>query len=369
MQHSLDEFWMAQALRLAEQGIYSTHPNPRVGSVIVANGECVGEGWHQQAGGPHAEVHALRAAGDRAKGATAYVTLEPCSHYGRTGPCASALIEAGVRRVVMAMQDPNPQVAGQGLVRLRDAGIEVRCGVLEDQARALNQGFIQRMETGRPWVRAKLGMSLDGRTAMASGESQWITGPEARRDVQRLRAQSSVIITGADTVITDNARLTVRPEELGLSGDALHWATVRQPQRVVIDSQLRVPLDAPFFKAGSAIVATAQHIPATYAEAGHTVLSLPTLSGRVDLPELLRRLAEQGANDVLIEAGPRLVGAFAAQGLIDEYWLYMAGRFLGSSAKPLLDWPIDRMADAPHLTIHEVRPVGKDWRIKARPEH
>ena len=203
-----DQAYMARALELARKGLYSTHPNPRVGCVIVRDGQIVGEGWHAKAGEPHAEVHALRAAGNRALGATAYVTLEPCSHFGRTPPCANALIEAGVARVVAAMQDPNPQVAGQGLARLAEAGIEVACGVLESEARALNVGFIKRMVHSLPFVRVKLAMSLDGRTAMASGESQWITGPAARAAVQRLRAQSSVVISGADTVLADQARLT-----------------------------------------------------------------------------------------------------------------------------------------------------------------
>ena len=211
-----DQLFMARALELARQGLYSTHPNPRVGCVIVRDGQIIGEGWHVRAGEPHAEVHALRQAGERARGATAYVTLEPCSHFGRTPPCAEALVKAGVARVVAAMQDPNPQVAGRGLERLRSVGIEVSSGVLEAEARELNVGFIKRMETGFPYVRVKLAMSLDGRTAMASGESQWITGPAARAAVQRLRARSSVVITGADTVLMDAARLTVRGDELGV---------------------------------------------------------------------------------------------------------------------------------------------------------
>ncbi|OHC13182.1 MAG: riboflavin biosynthesis protein RibD, partial [Pseudomonadales bacterium GWC1_66_9] len=208
---------MARGLELARRGLYSTHPNPRVGCVIVAGGAVVGEGWHVRAGEPHAEVHALRQAGERARGATAYVTLEPCSHHGRTPPCAEALVAAGVGRVVAAMQDPNPQVSGRGLERLRQAGIEVEVGVLEAEARALNAGFVKRMERGLPLLRVKLAMSLDGRTAMASGESQWITGAPARAAVQRLRARSSVVLTGADTVLADHARLTVRGAELGLT--------------------------------------------------------------------------------------------------------------------------------------------------------
>jgi len=266
---------MARALQLARKGLYSTHPNPRVGCVIVADGELVGEGWHVRAGEPHAEVHALRQAGERARGATAYVTLEPCSHYGRTPPCAEALVRAGVGRVVAAVQDPNPQVAGNGLALLRSAGIEVASGVLEAEARELNCGFIKRMESGLPFVRAKLAMSLDGRTAMASGESQWITGPAARAEVQRLRARSSVVLTGADTVLMDVARLTVRGAELGLDAETTALALQRPPLRVLVDGRLRVQLEAPFFQAGPALVATA--VPGceeAYRAAGYEALVL-----------------------------------------------------------------------------------------------
>lgn len=251
-----DQHFMARALELARKGLYSTHPNPRVGCVIVRDGQIVGEGWHARAGEPHAEVHALRQAGDKARGATAYVTLEPCSHHGRTPPCADALVAAGVSRVVAAMQDPNPEVSGRGLLRLMQTGIAVSSGVLEAEARSLNAGFIKRMEQGLPFVRVKLAMSLDGRTAMANGESQWITGPEARSAVQRLRAQASVILTGADTVLADQARLTVRPDELGLGAELTALALTRPPLRVLVDGRLRVPLSAPFYQAGAALVAT-----------------------------------------------------------------------------------------------------------------
>ena len=247
-QSILDAHYMARAIELARKGLYTTHPNPRVGCVIVRDGQVVGEGWHVRTGEPHAEVHALRAAGDQARGATAYVTLEPCSHYGHTPPCAEGLITAGVARVVAAMQDPNPDVAGRGLKRLVDAGIQVCSGVLEAQARALNPGFLKRMEHGLPFVRVKMAMSLDGRTAMANGESQWITGPAARSAVQRLRAQASVVLTGADTVLADGARLTVRGPELGLDPELTALALSRPPLRVLVDGRLRVPLDAPFFK-------------------------------------------------------------------------------------------------------------------------
>jgi diaminohydroxyphosphoribosylaminopyrimidine deaminase/5-amino-6-(5-phosphoribosylamino)uracil reductase len=368
-QSVLDAAYMARALELARKGVYSTHPNPRVGCVIVREGEVVGEGWHVRAGEPHAEVHALRQAGDKAKGATAYVTLEPCSHHGRTPPCADALVNAGVARVVAAMQDPNPDVAGRGLLRLMSAGIAVQSGVLEGEARALNKGFLKRMEHGLPYVRVKLAMSLDGRTAMASGESQWITGPEARSAVQRLRAQSSVVLTGADTVLADTARLTVRPDELGLNAELTALAVTRPPLRVLVDGRLRVPLDAPFFKAGSALVVTCAAASARerYHEEGHEMLALPSSGGHVDLRKLLVELASRGVNDVLVEAGPKLAGAFTRLGLVDEFQIFVAGKFMGSSARPLLDLPLAQMSEALELKIIEMRAVGNDWRVIAIP--
>jgi diaminohydroxyphosphoribosylaminopyrimidine deaminase/5-amino-6-(5-phosphoribosylamino)uracil reductase len=368
-QSVLDAAYMARALELARKGVYSTHPNPRVGCVIVRDGAIVGEGWHVRAGEPHAEVHALRQAGDKAKDATAYVTLEPCSHHGRTPPCADALVNAGVARVVAAMQDPNPDVAGRGLLRLMNAGIAVRSGVLESEARALNKGFLKRMEQGLPYVRVKLAMSLDGRTAMASGESQWITGPEARSAVQRLRAQSSVVLTGADTVLADHARLTVRPDELGLNAELTALAATRPPLRVLIDGRLRVPLDAPFFKAGNALVVTCAAASARerYHDEGHDMLALPSSGGHVDLRKLLVELAALGVNDVLVEAGPKLAGAFTRLGLVDEFQIFVAGKFMGSSARPLLDLPLAQMSEALELKIVEMRAVGNDWRVIAIP--
>ncbi|WP_036987033.1 bifunctional diaminohydroxyphosphoribosylaminopyrimidine deaminase/5-amino-6-(5-phosphoribosylamino)uracil reductase RibD [Zestomonas thermotolerans] len=368
-QDSLDARYMARALELARRGLYSTHPNPRVGCVLVRDGQVVGEGWHVRAGELHAEVHALRQAGDRARGATAYVTLEPCSHHGRTPPCAEALVDAGVARVVAAMQDPNPQVSGRGLLRLAEAGIAVHSGVLEREARDLNLGFIKRMETGLPYVRVKLAMSLDGRTAMASGESQWITGPAARGEVQRLRARSSVVLSGADTVLTDRARLTVRAEELGLSAEQTALALTRPPLRVLVDGRLRVPLDAPFYQAGAALVATCAAAAARdrFLAEGHELLAVPGSNGHVDLRKLLVELAARGANEVLVEAGPRLAGAFARQGLVDEYQLFVAPKFLGSSARPLLELPLARMVEAQDLEIRDIRAVGGDWRIIAVP--
>ena len=368
-QNVLDAAYMARALELARKGVYSTHPNPRVGCVIVRDGAIVGEGWHARAGEPHAEVHALRQAGDKAKDATAYVTLEPCSHHGRTPPCADALVNAGVARVVAAMQDPNPDVAGRGLLRLMSAGIAVQSGVLESEARALNEGFLKRMEHGLPYVRVKLAMSLDGRTAMASGESQWITGPEARSAVQRLRAQSSVVLTGADTVLADNARLTVRPDELRLNAELTALAATRPPLRVLVDGRLRVPLDAPFFKAGGALVATCAAASAhgRYHEEGHEILALASSGGHVDLRKLLLELAARGVNDVLVEAGPKLAGAFTRLGLVDEFQIFVAGKFMGSSARPLLDLPLAQMSEALELKIVEMRAVGDDWRVIAIP--
>ena len=366
----LDQRSMTRALELARKGVYSTHPNPRVGCVIVVDGQVVGEGWHARAGEPHAEVHALRQAGAKARGATAYVTLEPCSHHGRTPPCAEALVQAGVTRVVAAMQDPNPQVAGRGLARLQEAGIEVACGVLEGEARELNVGFIKRMQYGLPYVRVKLAMSLDGRTAMASGESQWITGPAARAAVQRLRARASVVLTGADTVLVDGARLTVRPDELGLNAELTALAMTRPPLRVLVDGRLRVPLNAPFYQAGKALVATCAAAGARqlFLDDGHELLAVSGSNGHVDLRKLLLELAARGVNEVLVEAGPRLAGAFARQGLVDEYQLFVAAKFLGSSARPLLDWPLAKMAEAQELQIVEMRAVGDDWRIIARPQ-
>ncbi|AVB16660.1 bifunctional diaminohydroxyphosphoribosylaminopyrimidine deaminase/5-amino-6-(5-phosphoribosylamino)uracil reductase RibD [Pseudomonas amygdali pv. morsprunorum] len=368
-QAALDVHYMARALELARNGLYSTHPNPRVGCVIVRDGQIVGEGWHVRAGEPHAEVHALRQAGELARGATAYVTLEPCSHQGRTPPCADALVNAGLARVVAAMQDPNPEVSGRGLLRLMNAGMGVQCGVLESEARALNKGFLKRMETGQPYIRVKMAMSLDGRTAMASGESQWITGPEARSAVQRLRAQSSVVLTGADTVLADKARLTVRPDELGLNAELTALAAARPPLRVLIDGRLRVPLDAPFFQAGSALVVTCAAASARgrYQEEGHEMLALADSAGHVDLRKLMGELATRGVNEVLVEAGPRLAGAFARLGLVDEFQIFIAGKFLGSSARPLLDLPLAQMSEALELNIVQMRAVGNDWRVIALP--
>lgn len=365
-----DREWMGRALMLAERGVYTTEPNPRVGCVLVADGQIVGEGWHVRAGEGHAEVNALAQAGDKARGATAYVTLEPCSHFGRTPPCADALVKAGVSRVVAAMQDPNPQVAGNGLNRLREAGIEVSCGLLEAQAQALNPGFIKRMQQGLPWVRVKLAMSLDGRTAMASGESKWITGPAARADVQRLRARSGAVVSGADSVLLDDSALTVRASELGLPADEAAAAATRQPLRVLVDSLRRVPLDQRFFReTGPTLVisTSAEQAAEDYRAAGSELLAVPGADGKVDLHAVLRTLAERGCNEVLVEAGAGLSGAFWRAGLVDELIVYMAPRLLGSQARPLMQLPFESMSEAMDVDIVDMRAIGQDWRITARP--
>ncbi|GAB3335512.1 bifunctional diaminohydroxyphosphoribosylaminopyrimidine deaminase/5-amino-6-(5-phosphoribosylamino)uracil reductase RibD [Chromohalobacter beijerinckii] len=366
------EVCMARALQLARRGCYTTHPNPRVGCVVVNGGRIVGEGYHAYAGGPHAEVHALRAADEAARGATVYVTLEPCSHHGRTPPCARALIDAGVRRVVIAMVDPNPQVAGRGVAMLREAGIEVEVGCLEADAEALNVGFVKRMREGMPFVRLKMAMSLDGRTAMASGESQWITGGSARTEVQRLRARSSAVMTGVDSVIFDNSRLTVRSAQLELDeGDAI---AERQPLRVVVDSRLRLPVAAACLReSGRTLVATVSSDEArraTLEEAGAEVLVLPEAAeGRVDLRALLAYLAErEQCNEVLLETGATLAGAMLDIGAIDEMHLFVAPTLLGGEARPLFALPgLERMAQQRPLHIDDIRAVGRDWRIVARP--
>ncbi len=381
--HSRDNEYMARALQLAARGLYTTDPNPRVGCVIVCGDEIVGEGFHARAGEPHAEIHALRAAGERARGATVYVTLEPCSHQGRTGPCADALIAAKPARVVVAMQDPNPKVSGNGLEKLRAAGIAVDVGVLAAEAQALNPGFISRMSRGRPFVRVKLAMSLDGRTAMASGESKWITGPEAREDVQRLRARSSAVLTGAGTVLADDPALTVRAQDWQYSDyDTYGVRPVRQPLRVVIDRDLRVSPEARLVIGDGAdatgpvlIVAEDRVIampPGQVRAAelrehpGVEVVGLPAPGGHIDLSALLAELARREVNELLVEAGATLAGAFMQAGLVDELVVYMAPVLLGSTARPLMDLPIASMAGKIPVVFREVRAVGHDFRMTAR---
>jgi diaminohydroxyphosphoribosylaminopyrimidine deaminase/5-amino-6-(5-phosphoribosylamino)uracil reductase len=381
---SSDIEYMQRAIRLAEKGLYTTDPNPNVGCVIVRNGEIVGEGWHQRAGQAHAEMYALKQAGSSAKDATVYVTLEPCSHTGKTPPCANALVEAGVKKVIVAMMDPNPLVAGSGLKRLQDAGIETGLGLLEAQARELNPGFISRMDTGRPFVRVKLAMSLDGRTAMASGESQWISGEASRNDVQRLRAQSSAILTGIDTVLADdpsmNVRLTaqqlniVASQGTGRAADNQNVAWVRQPKRIVLDSQFKMPAAARIYSqagasaGGECIVYTSLNVDNRDAYP-FTIDTIAAIDGRVDLHALMTDLAKKEINLLHVEAGSVLCGALLKNGLIDEIIIYMAPHIMGDNAKGLFHLPgLEQMKDRVALTIKDVRSIGNDIRITARPE-
>lgn len=354
-----DHRYMARALELAEKGRYSTHPNPRVGCVLVRDGQVIGEGWHRRAGEPHAERNALAMAGD-ARGATAYVTLEPCSHTGRTGPCADALVEAGVRRVVSAMQDPNPKVSGCGHERLRAAGVDVDYGLMSSQAQALNPGFISRMTRRRPWVRVKLAASLDGRTAMASGESHWISCDASRRDVHHLRACSDAIITGIGTVLADDPSLNVRltHEQLpGLADDL----PVPTPLRVVLDSSSRFPDHASMLSLpGETWVFSPDERSIKGADCRQAVMS----SNGIDLDDVLGKLAEREINEVLVEAGPTLAGAFLRQGLADELVIYLAPHLMGDAARGLFHLPgLETMADRLSLDFHDVRRIGSDLRI------
>ncbi|TCO82106.1 diaminohydroxyphosphoribosylaminopyrimidine deaminase [Plasticicumulans lactativorans] len=359
MSTATDTRHMARALQLAAHGLTTTSPNPRVGCVLVRDDRVVGKGWHERAGAGHAEVQALAAAGPAARGATAYVTLEPCSHHGRTPPCAEALIAAGVARVVAAMQDPNPRVAGRGLERLRTAGIAVDCGVLEAEARALNPGFISRMERGRPWLRVKLAMSLDGRTALASGESQWITAAPARADVQRWRARACAVLTGVGTVLADDPALDVR-----LPG------TWRQPLRVVVDTQLRTPPQARLFtRPGRVLIVTAsERDPAALRAAGAEVVRLPAAAAGIDLVALCAELARRECNEVHVECGARLAGGLLGAGLLDEVLLYVAPLLLGDGAHGLFHLPgLLRMDQRIALEALDQRMVGRDWRLLLRP--
>ena len=354
-----DHAMMARALRLAERGAYTTKPNPMVGCVLAKDDKIVGEGWHQRSGGPHAEVLALEAAGKKAKGATAYVTLEPCSHTGNTGPCADALIKAGVARVVGAMRDPNPKVDGEGFQRLRDAGIDVQSGLMETQARRLNRGFLSRIERGRPWLRVKLATSLDGRSALASGDSKWISGEASRADVQRWRARSGAILTGAGTVLADDPQLTVR------LGDDTEFVP---PVRVVLDPGLATVArgrvregDAPTLYLHAPDVKMPQGFQAQHAH-------VPIHAGMLDLEAVLRLLAERDINEVQVESGATLAGALLSAGLVDELLLYVAPVMLGNQAKPLFaGLHIDVMADRLTLDIIETRRIGEDFRVILQP--
>ena len=366
------EAWMARAIRLAWLGLYTTDPNPRVGCVIVKNGELVAEGWHRKTGEPHAEKIALAAAGNRAEDATVYVTLEPCCHHGRTPPCSDALIAAGVGRVVVAMQDPNPLVAGKGLEQLRSAGIEVVSGVLQSEAEQLNPGFIKRMSRGVPYVRCKLAMSLDGRTAMASGESKWVTSDASRRDVHRFRARSSAIITGIGTVLADDPAMTVRLPVDALPG-VMHEEEILQPLRVVLDTRLSISPDATVFRqAGETVVVTTSDDEAAadrlLAE-GATVLRQDH-SDEIDLEAVLVHLAETGVNEVLIESGATLAGAAVSAGLVDELLIYLAPHLMGDAARGLLHLPgIGTMAQRIELTTRDLRQIGPDIRLTLIPRN
>lgn len=354
-----DHLHMARALRLAERGLYSTTPNPRVGCVIVNNEQRVGEGWHARAGEAHAEVHALRAAGARAQGATAYVTLEPCSHHGRTPPCANALIDAGVSRVVAAMRDPNPQVSGGGLALLTLAGIQVEVGLLEAEARELNIGFVARMTRGRPWLRVKTASSLDGKTALLNGESKWITGPAARADVQAWRARACAVLTGVGTVLADDPRMNVRDLD-----------TIRQPLKIIVDSRLSTPPTAQILR-GGALIVCAEDDPekrAALRAAGGEVLHMPGPDGRVGLAALIGELGRRGLNEIHVEAGATLNGALLDAGLVDEWVAYLAPLVMGDAARGLFALPpLGDMANRLPFELRDSRQIGGDLRLTLRP--
>lgn len=365
-----DYKFMQGAINLAKRGHFTTSPNPRVGCVIVLNDEIVGEGYHQKAGQGHAEVHALKQAGNKAKGAIAYVTLEPCSHYGLTPPCAEALIKAQVGHVIAAMVDPNPKVSGRGLELLNAAGITTQFGLLEQDARALNPGFIQLMTTKLPYVRVKLAASLDGKTAMASGESQWITSSEARTDVQRLRAQSCAVVCGADSVIFDAAKMTVRWHDLGELKNSYAQADVRQPVRIIIDGKNRLTPDLAIFQSESKILLI-RHTIENDLTWPHFVEQVPMVkainSDHIDLRALLVYLAKQGLNDILIESGAQLAGAFISENLVDELVLYQAPKLMGSDGKSLVNMPdVKQLSAAKNLDITDIRMIGKDIRLTAK---
>lgn len=381
---------MARALELAERGLETTHPNPRVGCVLAQGEEIVGEGWHERAGEPHAEVNALRAAGTRAAGATVYVTLEPCSHHGRTPPCVDALIAARVARVIFALEDPNPRVSGRGAEALRHAGVVVQSGLLAAEAAELNPGFLKRMRSGRPWVRVKLAMSLDGRTALANGASQWITGPAAREDVQHWRARSSAILTGIGTVLADDPRLDVRLPDPPSGRPRL------QPLRVVLDAGLQTPPSARMLTTGGTVlIMTAASDGANHGdrqaevatrraqlvERGAAIEEVPAADSnlavgagiagttRLSLPDVLDRLGQREINELWVEAGARLAGAMLAQALVDELIIYIAPKLLGPQARPLVAMgELQSLQDAPGFIVVETRQIGEDVQLRLRPQ-
>ena len=355
-----DYAFMSQALRLAEQGLYSTTPNPRVGCVIVRDEQIVGSGWHEKAGQPHAEINALADAGAAARGATAYITLEPCGHHGRTPPCADALIAAGIARVVIAMEDPNPLVSGRGCALLQQAGISIQTGLMQAEAYALNAGFVSRMTRKKPWVRLKIAASLDGKTALNNGTSQWITGEAARQDGHRWRARSCAVMTGIGTVESDNPQLTVR-----------HAETNRQPKKIVVDSRLAIPLAARVLQNGEeTFIFTAQtgnrEKKAALSQLNAQVMVLPNASGRVDLQRMMAALADLGINEVLVEAGGRLNGALVAAGLVDELIIYLAPHLIGDDARGMIALPeLTGLEDKKPLKIQDIRMIGQDIRLIA----
>jgi len=367
----IDREMMSQALKLAAKGRFTTLPNPTVGCVIVADGKIVGQGFTRPAGGNHAEIEALETARDTdITGATAYVSLEPCSHQGKTGPCVDALIAAGIARVVIACEDPNPQVAGSGIEKLQAAGIQVESGLLEDQARDINKGFIKRHEQGTPWVLVKMAASLDGRTAMASGQSQWITTPPARQDVQRLRAASCAIITGIGTQLMDDPSLTVRitHEDLGVED------SLQQPLRVVVDSKLQMAATARMFEQpGPTLIATLdgesqREKSQALIDAGAEVVFLPAIGEHIDLQALLVELAARGCNQVMVEAGAGLAGAFIAEGLLDELVCYWAPKLFGNDARPMFNLPIRTIDAHLALSVKDMRMIGEDIRVTLYPD-
>jgi len=357
--NAFDRLAMARALELAERGLTTTHPNPRVGCVIARDGKIVGEGWHERAGEAHAEVVALGAAGAAAAGASAYVTLEPCSHFGRTPPCADALIQAQLARVVFAIEDPNPQVGGRGALRLREAGIKVESGLLAPEAEELNAGFLSRMRRGRPWVRIKLAMSLDGRTALGNGLSRWITGEAARADVQKWRARSSAILTGIGTILADDPRLDVRAA-----------AGRHQPLRVILDSRLRTPATARILEPpGAVLLFSAYDEPVRRRALEERGAKIEELAGaKLNLEHVLKRLAALEINEVLVEAGPTLAGAILQGGFADELLLYIAPILLGPQARALVQLPqLTDLAHSRRFTIIDTHNIEPDLRLRLRP--
>jgi diaminohydroxyphosphoribosylaminopyrimidine deaminase/5-amino-6-(5-phosphoribosylamino)uracil reductase len=366
---ALDHNMMARALQLAKKARFTAAPNPAVGCVVIIDKTIVGEGFTRPPGGNHAEIEALQMVAD-ARGCTLYVTLEPCSHQGRTGPCTQAIIEAGVKRVVVACEDPNPQVSGLGIKQLQEAGIEVELGLLESQARELNKGFIKRHTSGEPWVLVKMAASLDGRTAMASGQSQWVTSPAARLDVQRLRAASCAIITGIGTQIMDDPSLTLRITEQDLQIED----PVTQPLRVVVDAQMKMQASARILEQpGQCLIATLEgkdqrEKSQALIEAGAEVVFMPAMDQHIDLRALLLELAQREYNQVMVEAGAGLAGAFIAEGLLDELVCYWAPKLFGNRARPMFELPIDTIDAHLALSIRDMRQVGEDIKVTLYPD-